>query len=276
MKKVTIFFDLEGQYGTHAKFDSEENTGKILSILDQFQIRSVFNVCGALAERSPWLVRKIHDNAHEISSHGYAHEDFSQLNADNIYELLGRTEKILEKITGEKPTGLRPPWLKRGKELYSIVDKRGYTWVSSSYVPQHEHTLRPRAHYPTYSTRKIKALSCIQDQSKKLVVKALAAFYQKEPFRPFESRKLYEVPLLSTMDYNLLGSMLPNEKSSISLLKFAYETLKRQFNKSKNYFNLNFHVWLIGSSNRPCLLEKILSYISKQEVEFLLARQLVE
>lgn len=272
MKNVTVFFDLEGQYGAHAKFDSEENIEKILSILDKFQIKGVFNVCGVFAEQFPKSIRKLHEDAHEVSSHGYAHEDFSQLKANNTHELLARTERILEDLTGEKPTGLRPPWLKRGKQLYSIADKRGYMWVSSSYVPQPEHLLR--AHHVRFKG-KIKVSNRVGFQSRRLVASALALFYRKAPFRPFKSRKLYEIPLFSTTDYNLLGSALPNQESPEPSLKFAYEALKKQFDKSRNYFNLNFHAWLIGSSNRPLLLEEILSYISKKEVKFLLARQLI-
>src|SRR5262245_26442960 len=49
------------------------NTGRLLEILDRAGTQATFFVLGWVAERSPALVRRIHDAGHELASHGHEH-----------------------------------------------------------------------------------------------------------------------------------------------------------------------------------------------------------
>ena len=91
---------------------------------------------------------------------------------------------------------------------------------------------------------------------------------------PHKVAGMLEIPLLSSMDRELLYFPPTLQDTPQASIDFAFNSLVSQFNRSEEFFNLNFHPWLIGTSNRLTLLEQILSYLSHEGVEFVLARDL--
>lgn len=77
------------------------------------------------------------------------------------------------------------------------------------------------------------------------------------------------------MDGDLLFYMPPSQKSPEKWLDYAYQSWIAQFSRSVDYFNLNFHPWVIASANRISLLDKILEFVSGQDVEFVLPKNYV-
>lgn len=260
-KTVTVFFDLEACLDAPSKrrFDLRENMQKISKILDKHKVRAAFNTCGIVVERFPGMIKELHNQGHEIASHGYAHENFVQL--EQIGELgavLRKTEKLVEDITDEKLFGVRSPWLMHNNRVYSILKKRGYKWVSNRSIFRTEILKAPGVTFPL--------VKC-------LFFSMLWKTYKKEPFK---IGGLLEIPLLSSQDGELLGLVYPGQRTPKSRLDFAYQSLKTQFDKSGKIFNLNFHPWLIGSANRPVLLDRILGYITSHEVEFVLPKDILK
>ena len=49
------------------------NVEKILTLFSRFKVQATFFVLGYVAERIPEVVKIIHDEGHEIASHGYGH-----------------------------------------------------------------------------------------------------------------------------------------------------------------------------------------------------------
>lgn len=259
MRLVTVFFDFEGWWEVpyREQFDLVKTVNKILSILKKHQIKAAFNTSSIILEKFPKLVENLHSKENEISSHGYKHENFVQLKeTGELNKTLDKIDELFLDVIGEKPIGMRFPWTNYSQDLYSILEKRGYRWVSNKRII-HTEELKFKS-YP-----KIPA---------ELIFKFLWVFYKKEPFK---INNLLEIPLLSSLDGSLLGLVSPTQKSSNSKLKYSFESLKKQFNESKNYFNLNFHCWLIGTGNRLILLDKILNYISNQDSSFILPKELL-
>lgn len=261
MRLVTVFFDFEGWWESQCRrrFNLEGVIRKVSKVLDNNQAKAVFNTCGIVAENFPKVLRGLHENGHEIASHGYSHENFIQLEQMGELDLvLGKTEKLIKEATGERPVGVRPPWLFSDKSVYSTIEKRGYRWVSN---------------YNIFRTEVMDNPSISQNfkSVKRLFFSLLWKTYNKEPFK---IGKMIEVPLLSSQDGELLSMVDPAQKSPDVWLDFAYRTLKTQFNKSKKVFNLNFHPWLIGTENRIILLDRILNYIRNGGCEFVLARDI--
>lgn len=267
MKLVTIFFDLEGRFG--APFEKEINLSKIvhriLTILNEYKVRAVFNTCGALARLDDYaeLVKEIHKDGHETSSHGYAHEDFLKLQPDELNRVLAETEETLRKITGKRIIGIRSPYSRRNKTIYSVLERRGYRWVSNRWIPRVEQLYSPEGASILNPRQLIAMMYC--------GLKWLT--YVKSPCRVGQ---LLEIPQLSTNDCGFLGLPKPSEISSEKYRSFALNGLKSQFGKSEGFFNLNFHPWVIGSANRPTLLRKILDYINRFNVKYVLPSQLIE
>ena len=94
----------------------DENTQKILDILDEREVKATFFILGWVAERFPDMVRKIADGGHEVASHGYAHQMVYKQTQDEFEADLVKSVEILEAIAGTKVVGYRAP-------TYSIIEK---------------------------------------------------------------------------------------------------------------------------------------------------------
>lgn len=259
MKKkfVTVFFDLEWR----KRFDLERTVEKISEILDENEIKAVFNTCGTVVEKFPNLIKELHNKGHEIASHGYAHENFVQLEEmGRLNGVLEKTEKLIENVTGERPVGIRSPWFFSDRRVHSTIEKRGYKWTSDYNVFRTEVLKKPLVNV-SFKTMRYVFFTLLSKSRKK---------------EPFKKGNMLEIPLLSSQDGELFGLVDPSQETPKAWLDFAYQTLKTQFDKSGKVFNLNFHPWLIGTSNRVSVLSKILDYINQKNPEFVLAKELVD
>jgi peptidoglycan/xylan/chitin deacetylase (PgdA/CDA1 family) len=268
MRTVSVFFDLEDQ--SHkpsvAESNTEKDVGRILNILDKCGAKAVFNTCGIIVENYPSMIRGLYRGGHEISSHGYRHENFVQLSPDELDRVLSITEGLIQDATGERPIGIRSPWLLTGRQVYEVIERRGYKWVSNRYSEFPEIRNRPdRVSVPRRPT----PTSVIRGLRRNRELKKRWESYQKEPY---QIGQMFEIPMLSSMDGDLLFYLSPTQESPDKWLDYAYDSLVSQFNRSENYFNLNFHPWVIASANRISLLDRIMSFVSKQDVKFILPK----
>jgi peptidoglycan/xylan/chitin deacetylase (PgdA/CDA1 family) len=270
MKEVTVFFDFEEiAHKPFGEFDLEENMRGILSILAKHKAKAVFNTCGIIAEKNPEILKEIHGKGHEIASHGYMHENFAQLEPEELDEVLAKTERLIYDTIKEKPVGVRSPWLISNEQIYDVFEQRGYKWVSNKYLEFPE--LRMRPDYPK-SKRSISPRSQIKGLISERKRKKRWEKYRQEPYR---LKSAFEIPILSSLEGDLLFYLSPTQKSPELWLDYAYNSLVSQYKRCEKYFNLNFHPWLIGSANRLTLLDRILDYVTKQGAVFVLAKDLV-
>jgi peptidoglycan/xylan/chitin deacetylase (PgdA/CDA1 family) len=271
MKAVNVFFDLEDQ--THKPdicgSDMEENVQRILQTLDKFNAKAVFCTCGIVVETCPSLIKRIYEKGNEIASHGYQHENFAQLTQDELDLVLSKTEKAINETIGEPPVGIRCPWLLSNKKIYDVIGRRGYRWVSNKYHQFPEIQNKPDANP---STTKTTSFSIGRMKKEREIRKSWESF----PKEPYRINRLFEIPMLSSMDGDLLFYLSPIQNSPSEWLDYAYGSLVTQFNRSGKYFNLNFHPWVIASANRISLLERILDYLSGQDVEYVLAKDYID
>jgi peptidoglycan/xylan/chitin deacetylase (PgdA/CDA1 family) len=111
-------------------------TSQILDTLRATGVKAVFFVCGAAAERHPDLVRRIKAEGHLIGNHTYSHPYLHLKPAATIAAELDRTQAVLEKITGERPTLFRPPFGVRWFPLAGLLKERSLTmvlWTARTY-----------------------------------------------------------------------------------------------------------------------------------------------
>ena len=255
-KLVTVFFDLEWR----KRFDLKRTIRKISKILDENEIKAVFNTCGIVVEDFPALIKKLHNKGHEIASHGYAHENFVQLEqTGGLDTVLGKTEKLIENATGKRPIGIRSPWFFSDRKVYSTIEKRGYKWVSDYNVVRREVLKKPSINIRF-----------------KIMKYAFSLFSNRPKKEPFKKGSMLEIPLLSSQDGELFSLVDPTQETPEVWLDFVYQSLKTQFNKSGKVFNLNFHPWLIGTSNRLSVLDKILDYTNRKNSEFVVTEELLD
>lgn len=85
-------------------------TPKLLRILEKRGARATFYLIGALAKRYPDLVRRIVAEGHEIGNHTYRHPNLAQQSDGRVYDELGRTSDVIDRIVKFAPGTLRPPY----------------------------------------------------------------------------------------------------------------------------------------------------------------------
>ena len=92
-----------GTYGTH------RGLLRVLAALKEYGVKATFFIPGMAAEDYPQEVWEIAAQGHEIALHGYTHEDFASLAAEEQREALKKGIWALEKVTGKRPVGFRLP-----------------------------------------------------------------------------------------------------------------------------------------------------------------------
>lgn len=100
-KKIALTFD----DGPHPKY-----TELLLDGLKERGVVATFFVTGENAENYPDIIRREQEEGHLIGNHTYSHIQLTSHNRETFREELVQTNEILEKITGEKVSFVRPPY----------------------------------------------------------------------------------------------------------------------------------------------------------------------
>ena len=88
-----------------------KNTPKILDILKEKEIKATFFLLGKNIKKHPEITQRISQEGHQLANHSWSHKNFSYLKDDYILkEEIKPTSEIIEKLTGEYPKVLRPPY----------------------------------------------------------------------------------------------------------------------------------------------------------------------
>lgn len=97
-----------------------DNTLRVLDILAAHDTKITAFVLGKFAERFPSVVKRIHDEGHEVAAHGFGHVEIFRQTPDQFADDVLKSINILQDITGEKVEGYRAP-------DFSVV--RGTLWA---------------------------------------------------------------------------------------------------------------------------------------------------
>lgn len=92
-----------GQYG------ARRGISRVKAALDRADIKASFFVPAVTALLHPEEQRMLAEEGHEIAIHGWIHELNSVLDYETERDLMFRSAEVLEKITGQRPVGLRTP-----------------------------------------------------------------------------------------------------------------------------------------------------------------------
>ncbi len=100
-KKIALTFD----DGPHPKY-----TERLLDGLKERDVVATFFVTGENAQNYPEIIRREQEEGHLIGNHTYSHIQLTSRNREIFREELVKTNEILEEITGEKVSFVRPPY----------------------------------------------------------------------------------------------------------------------------------------------------------------------
>ena len=98
---------------TALTFDDGPNrnyTEKLLDGLADRGVKASFFLTGVCLEGNEEIVRRMAEEGHLIGVHCMQHTDLTQMKAEEAMEQLKVTSETIERITGQKPMYIRPPF----------------------------------------------------------------------------------------------------------------------------------------------------------------------
>lgn len=114
-----------GQYGNRV------GVPRILDLLAKHDVPATFYVPAVVAMLHPDEQRRIVADGHEIGIHGWIHELNSVLPYEAERDLMMRSAETLEKISGQRPVGLRTPSWDFSPNTLRIETEMGLAYDSS-------------------------------------------------------------------------------------------------------------------------------------------------
>ncbi len=172
-----VSFDVEEWY--HANYNNlaineykdkdtnlENNVDCLMELCDKYHIKSTCFVLGSVARSKPQIVKKLHEDGHEIASHGFSHKLIYNMTEKEFSDDLKLSKDILEDIIGEQVLGFRAPSWSVNQEIlywyYEVLEKYNFRYSSSIY-PAHTYLYGipnfPRVtHYPEVNGKKVNIL----------------------------------------------------------------------------------------------------------------------
>lgn len=99
------------------------NTPRLLDLLARKGVPATFFVLGRYVRRFPEIVRRAHDEGHEIANHTDRHVPLPLLPKSVLRRDVRRAERAIVDVTGRRPRFLRPPmgWFSH-RTLEQIAD----------------------------------------------------------------------------------------------------------------------------------------------------------
>ena len=156
MEKYIIFgFDMETDIGSYLKTCNgvKYGTGKILSVLNKYDIDATFLFTGDAALNNPEKVVEISESGFEIGCHSLKHETvgdaaFNMPNDAPILESelearLIENIRIVQGLSKKKPVSFRAPRLWQGQGQIKILEKLGFKVDASYSLAAHKNRLLP-------------------------------------------------------------------------------------------------------------------------------------
>lgn len=132
----------------------ENNTRKILEMLECRDIRATFFVLGWVADHCPGLIRDIVSAGHEIGCHGYRHQTIGRGDEADFRNDILRAKNVLEDLSGTCVKSYRAPsYSVTAKTLWAleILYDVGFEYDSSIFPVVHDQYGIPNApRFPHY------------------------------------------------------------------------------------------------------------------------------
>jgi len=116
------------------------DTPQVLDVLAKHNICATFFLIGQSVERHPLLVKRIHQNGHQLAIHCYRHIPFPLENPDRLRSQLDRTRIAIADICGISPESIRdvrPPYGFFTAKTLSLLKDWEYQLVMWDSIPPH-------------------------------------------------------------------------------------------------------------------------------------------
>src|SRR5262249_20115819 len=116
---------------SRGEFGALVGAPRLLEIFERSEIPTTWFIPGHTADTYPDICARVSDEGHEVGNHGYLHEAFDVLSADEAREVIRKANATLERVTGQRPRGMRVPAGDFDGELFEILVEEGFSYDSS-------------------------------------------------------------------------------------------------------------------------------------------------
>ncbi len=106
-----------------------ESSIPLMDMLEKLQVRATFFVVGHETQANLDLVKRLHDQGHEIANHTYNHRRLPALSETEILSELQQTNDVIRAATGESPRLFRPPGGQFNTKVIQLAASLGLTVV---------------------------------------------------------------------------------------------------------------------------------------------------
>lgn len=86
------------------------HTPRLLDILKENDAKATFFVLGIMVNQYPEILKRTHQEGHQIGNHTWNHKDLKKLTKQGVEYQILETNKIIKEKIGQEPTILRPPY----------------------------------------------------------------------------------------------------------------------------------------------------------------------
>lgn len=123
------------------EYRAERNTDRLLELFASHGVTATFFVLGWVGERSPQLVRRIHEAGHEVASHGFFHRCVYEQSPQEFRDETRRSKQLLEDACGAAVEGYRAASFSIVRESLWALDvllDEGFRYDSSVFPIRHD------------------------------------------------------------------------------------------------------------------------------------------
>lgn len=147
MKDIQVSFGVDfdavaGWLGTYGGEDSpadisrgifagEVGVPRLLELFRRYELTCSWFVPGHSIESFPRQFESIIDAGHEIGLHGYSHENPLAMTRDQEAAVLQRSIELIERFSGQRPTGYVAPWWELSESSIGLLLDAGIEYDHS-------------------------------------------------------------------------------------------------------------------------------------------------
>ncbi len=152
---------LRREYGDHragkraiGQYDLRAGADRRVRIEADYGLAGTGFGVGQVAEEAPQLVRRCHDEGHEVACHTWDHAHYDELSADDQRADIERTRRVLAAITGAPPVGHKTAGFAPGAETPAVLQSLGFLyamdfqWGDVPEIVRPDSALLPLVHLP--------------------------------------------------------------------------------------------------------------------------------
>ena len=232
-----------GEYGARV------GLGRVLKVLERHAVPATFFVPAHTAASFPDAVRGIGAAGHEIAAHGFVHESPVALTRAEEVELLARSEDVLARVTGEKPSGYRSPAWDLSPHSVDLLLNHDFVYDSSMMGND----------YTPYRVRRGDVIEL------------------EKPAVFGEETRLVEMPISWTLDdyphFEFIRTptwILPgNMNANLVLQNWIEDFGYLSENLDWGVITYTFHPFVIGRGHRMVILEKLIQTLAERGAVFM-------